>query len=108
MFAAVDPMPMVQLINLLDHQYVCWDKSAEIYFKAPALEDLYAQFAFSQTELKEIKDYVEKNNEMEIVKTTHLTNLDKTKVFCEVKKTIYIATKAHYKKKMKARQLRDH
>ena len=32
MFSAVDPIPMVQLINLLEDKYVVWDKSAEIFF----------------------------------------------------------------------------
>ena len=32
MFSAVDPVPMVQLINLLGPDYVVWDKSAEIHF----------------------------------------------------------------------------
>jgi len=36
MFSAVDPIPMVQLINLLDNEFIVWDKSAEIFFRAPA------------------------------------------------------------------------
>ena len=36
MFAAVDPVPMVQLMELLGKDYVVWDKSAEIFFKRPA------------------------------------------------------------------------
>ena len=30
MFAAVDPIPMVQLMNLLGDGYVVWDKAAQI------------------------------------------------------------------------------
>jgi len=42
LFSAVDPVPMVQLINLLDSQYVVWDKAAAIRFKVPAYEDVVA------------------------------------------------------------------
>jgi len=36
MFSAVDPIPMVQLMNLLDDSYVVWDKSAQIFFQTPS------------------------------------------------------------------------
>jgi len=103
MFSAVDPIPMVQLIHLLDDSYVVWDKSAEIFFKRPAKEDLYAEFHYNLQELEKIKDDVKKKNEIEISKTTFLTNKDKTVIFCEVKKTIYVADKAFFKNKKRRR-----
>jgi len=103
MFSAVDPIPMVQLINLLDSEYVVWDKSAEITFKAPAREDLYAEFTYSREELEQLKQTVNNENETVIIKTTKLTNKNKSKVFCEVKKTLYIASKSHYRNKQKKR-----
>lgn len=101
MFSAVDPIPMIQLINLLDDNYIVWDKSAEILFKRPAKEDLYADFYYTQEELNTIKQKVALNNEMEITKTTSLTNKDRSIVYCEVKKTIYIADKEYFKNKRK-------
>lgn len=101
MFSAVDPIPMIQLMNLIGKNYVVWDKSAEIFFKKPAKEDLYADFNYSEKELAEIKENITKNNEIEITKNTQLTNKDKTQVYCEVKKTIYIADKGFYKQKRK-------
>ncbi len=103
MFSAVDPIPMVQLIIILDNKYIVWDKSAEIFFKIPAKENIYAKFMYSETEIDEIKRQVNKNGEMLITKDTKLTNFDETKIFCEVKKTMYIATKAHYKEKLRKR-----
>lgn len=99
MFSAVDPIPMVQLINLIGTNYVVWDKSAEIIFKKPAKENLYADFNYSEKELIEIKEQVSGENEIEIIKTTKLTNKDRTQVYCEVKKTIYIADKEFFKQK---------
>ena len=101
MFSAVDPIPMVQLINLLDDTYIVWDKSAEIFFKRPARENLYAEFHYSEEELQSIMEGVAANNEIEIQKNTLLTNRDQTTVFCEVRKTIYVADKAYYKQKRK-------
>lgn len=99
MFSAVDPIPMVQLMNILDGSYVVWDKSAEVYFKRPAKEHLYATFTYTKEEVESIKAQVASNQETEIVKVTQLTNRDGSVVYCEVRKLLYIANKAYYKKK---------
>nr|WP_299346120.1 DUF4442 domain-containing protein [Allomuricauda sp.] len=99
MFSAVDPIPMVQLINLLGDDYVVWDKSAEIFFKRPAKEHLYANFIYTLEELEHLKNRVKEENEVEIVKSTYLTGKDQNTVYCEVRKTLYVADKSHYKKK---------
>ncbi len=99
MFSAVDPIPMVQLIHLIGEEFIVWDKAAEISFKRPAKENLYADFTYSMDELDDIKNRVTQENEVEIVKTTLLTNKEKTIVFCEVHKTVYISSKEYFKAK---------
>ena len=99
MFSAVDPFPMTQLMNLIGDDYVVWDKAAEIFFRRPAKEDLYAEFTYTLEEVAEIKNKVTENNEFEIIKKTKLTNKDKTIVFCEVRKTVYIANKIFFTNK---------
>lgn len=101
MFSAVDPIPMVQLINLLGHKYIVWDKSASIEFKRPAKEDLYAEFSYSKEELEEIVEEVTHNKEIEIKKVTQLKNKLGDKVYCEVQKIIYVADKNFFKEKKK-------
>lgn len=103
MFAAVDPIPMVQLINLLGDDYIAWDKSAEVAFRRPAKETLYAQFSYSIEELDDIRARVEAEKEIEIVKQTRLTNEQGTVTYCEVLKTLYVADKKFYKEKRKNR-----
>ena len=103
MFSAVDPFPMTQLMNLIGDDYVIWDKAAEIFFRRPAKEDLYAEFTYSIEELDEIKQKAKANNEFEIIKTTQLTNKDKSIVFCEVRKKVYIANKSFFKAKRSKR-----
>lgn len=104
MFSAVDPIPMVQLINLLGSDYVVWDKSAEIKFKRPANEDLFAHFLFQKEEIEAIKKKVAQEKEIEIVKSTILKDGLGIKEFCTINKTIYIANKSYYKEK---RQRKD-
>ncbi|GAB5472274.1 MAG: DUF4442 domain-containing protein [Maribacter sp.] len=104
MFASVDPIPMVQLIQLLGSNYVVWDKSAEIFFKRPAKEHLFAEFKYTENEVAAIKQKVEDHNETEILKTTQLMNKDGSVVFCEVKKRIYIADKIYFKNKRKTKK----
>lgn len=101
MFSAVDPIPMVQLINLIGEDFVVWDKAAKIFFKRPAKESLYADFTYTVEELEEIKSKVAQENEFEFIKITSLTNKDKTIVYSEVRKTIYVANKAYFKEKRK-------
>jgi hypothetical protein len=99
MFSAVDPIPMVQLIHILGDEYVVWDKSAKIFFKRPAKENLYAEFLYTPEEIENIQKQLALHSEIEILKTTSLTNKDQTVIFCEVHKTIYIANKKYFKEK---------
>ena len=104
LLSSVDPMPMVQLINILGDDYVVWDKSAEIKFKRPGKEKLYAEFRYSQEEINRIKEQVAQQNVIEITKITQLSTKDKEAVVCEVSKTIYVAKKAFYKEKLAKRK----
>ncbi|WP_292900627.1 DUF4442 domain-containing protein [Nonlabens sp.] len=99
MYAAVDPIPMFQLINIIGDEYVVWDKAARIKFKKPAKENLYAEFLYSEKEVTEIKQLVERDKEIEIVKLVELTNKSGTQVYCEIEKVIYVANKEFYKNK---------
>ena len=103
LFSAVDPFPMVQLINIIDRDYVIWDKAAQIRFRRPAFEDLYADFTYTDVELKEIRKRVQQEKEIEIIKSTSLRNKSGDTVFCTVDKTLYIADKQYFKTKRKKR-----
>ena len=82
MFSAVDPFPMTQLMNLIGDEYVVWDKAAEIFFRRPAKEDLFADFIYTDEEIDEIKKKSQEQDEFEIIKSTKLTNKDKSIVYC--------------------------
>ena len=106
LFASVDPIPMVQLMNIIGDDYVIWDKSAEVFFKRPAKENLYAEFIYTKEELDAIKKRVKEEQEIEMVKVTQLMDKGQNKVFCEVRKTLYVANKAFYKEKRKRKMSR--
>ena len=100
MLSATDPIYMIQLLDILGDDYVVWDKSTKIRFKRPANEHAYAIFEFSKDEVKQIKEDVAKNNEIDLVKTLQIESSN-NQVFAVVEKTIYISTKPYYKAKKK-------
>lgn len=104
MLSATDPIFMIQLFNILGNNYVVWDKAASIKFKRPARETCYAVFTFTTDEIIEIKKEVASKNEIDLIKNIKLTNKDESIVFAEVSKTIYVADKQFYKKKLIAKK----
>ncbi|MBU3012020.1 DUF4442 domain-containing protein [Polaribacter vadi] len=106
LFSATDPIFMIQLLNILDTNFVVWDKAASIKFKRPAKETCYVDFIFTSDEIEQIRKDVSEKKEIDLIKNIQLTNKDKTVVFAEVSKTIYIADKRYYKekRKLKAKQ----
>ena len=72
---------------------------SHIQFRKPAFEDLYAEFNYTHEELAELRQRVKKEKEIEIVKSTPLTNKAGDKVFCIVDKTLFIAEKSYFKTK---------
>ncbi|TVZ55120.1 acyl-coenzyme A thioesterase PaaI-like protein [Lutibacter sp. Hel_I_33_5] len=99
LFSATDPIFMIQLLNILDRNYVVWDKEATIKFKRPAFETCYVDFMFTEEEITQLKKEVADKKEIDLVKNIYITNKDKTIVFAEVSKTIYVADKLYYKDK---------
>jgi hypothetical protein len=55
MYAAVDPMYMLLLMKILGKDYVVWDKAANIRFKKPGTQTLYATFIITDAVLAEIQ-----------------------------------------------------
>lgn len=100
LFSATDPIYMVQLINILKDDYVVWDKDANIKYRRPAKETVYAEFSFSEAEINDIKTKVAETGELDLNKSLNIVTKDNT-VIAEVSKTIYIADKVYYKQKRK-------
>lgn len=100
MYAASDPMYMLQLIQILGDDYVVWDKAAKIRFKKPGKSTLYIKFEITDDIIIKIKRELENEGKMDLILHTHW--LDKNNVVhCELEKTLYIATKEYYNKRKK-------
>lgn len=103
MLAATDPIYMIQLIQILGDDYVVWDKAVEARYRTPAKSTIYGEFIFTPQEIKSIKQNVSLKKETDIIKTMHLIDKNQN-IIATFNKTVYIAEKRFYKKKLKARK----
>lgn len=98
LFAATDPIYMIQLVQILGDDYIVWDKAATINYKKPARSKAFATFEFSEPEIDAIKLEVAQSQKINVVK--HLNIISQTnEVFAELEKTMYICTKEYYRLK---------
>ncbi|MDA3904746.1 MAG: DUF4442 domain-containing protein [Bacteroidales bacterium] len=97
-YAAADPIYMIQLIELLGKKYVVWDKSASIRFLRPGDKTLYARFLVSDELLDQIKTDVAKKHEIDLTLDVDFVDLEGV-VYAKVSKVLYIADKSFYKTK---------
>lgn len=95
-YAAVDPMYMLQLIRLLGKKYVVWDKAASIKFIKPVRHTVYARCIITDEILNEIKTNVAANNKYDINIPVRFEDAE-GKIYAEVIKTLYIADAEYYK-----------
>jgi len=97
-YGALDPIYMIQLINILGNKYVVWDKVATIKFIRPIKQEVFARFLISENLITEIKKGIELNKEMEIELSVQFNDGNET-TYAEVIKKLYIADKEYYKQK---------
>jgi hypothetical protein len=104
MYSCVDGIYMVQLINILGDKYVVWDKSATIKFKRPGNTTLFAEFNITDDFITQIKKNIIKHQEKDYHLMVSLKDKE-GKVYAEIEKIIYIASKEFYKNKRIKKQL---
>jgi acyl-coenzyme A thioesterase PaaI-like protein len=97
-YGALDPMYMIQLIQVLGPQYVVWDKAATVQFIRPVSRRVCARFLITDTLIDEIKKTVADKKEMTLELPAWFEDKNGKK-YVEVDKTLYIADKAFYKEK---------
>lgn len=92
-YAAVDPIYMIMLIQNLGPEYVVWDKSAAIRFRRPGRSPLIARFELTKQEMADIQDALSLNASVD--RKYRIEVLDEAgTLHAEVEKVIYIARKA--------------
>lgn len=100
MFSALDPFHMVLLLKCLGKDYIVWDKAANIQFKRPGRGILTAEILYEDQELSSIRQELIKNGRHEFVKSTDWVD-QQGQVIATLQKTIYVATKEHFKNRKK-------
>ncbi len=92
MYAAVDPMYMIMLIQLLGREYVVWDKAATIRFRRPGRSTLFATFTLGDAELEAIRAATASGQSVDRTYNVDLVDADGL-VHASVEKVIYIKRK---------------
>lgn len=92
LYAGIDPIYMIMLIKNLGSRYTVWDKSAQIRFKRPGRETLFAEFLLTEEELAEIKTILQGQSSVDRIYTVEIKDRN-GKVHCSVEKTLYIANR---------------
>ena len=93
LYGAIDPFYMMMLLKTLGDGYVVWDKEADIRFKKPGTETLYARFRLTGEELEAIRAELSTDGTESIDRhyTVDLVDAAGT-VHATVRKTIHIST----------------
>ncbi len=73
-YGAVDPFYMMMLLKTLGDEYVVWDKEAEIRFKKPGRDTLYARFTITDEEIAAIRSELETEGRSRSTATTRSTS----------------------------------
>ncbi|WP_435196015.1 DUF4442 domain-containing protein [Natronomonas sp. EA1] len=89
LYGAVDPFYMVMLMKRLGDDYTVWDKAAEIRFKKPGEETLYAEFQVPDDEVASIREELSPGESLDRVYDVALVDEDGT-VHATCEKTLYI------------------
>ena len=91
MYAAVDPLYMVMLINILGPEYIVWDKAASIKFKQPGRSTLHAEIKITKAETDYIRKALKEQTKLDRIYQIEL--VDETGAVCAVVEKII-----HFKK----------
>jgi hypothetical protein len=97
-YSSTDPIYMTQLIQILGKDYVVWDKAASVNFKKPVRKTVFARFLLTPELIEEVKAKVAQNGKHVFDLPAHYQDKDGT-VYAEISKTLYVASKEHYKNK---------
>lgn len=100
LYAAIDPMYMLQLLWILGNDYIVWDRAASMKFVKPVKTTVYAKFEISDELINTIKTEV--TNSGRYIFELPVTLQDKEGVvYYTATKQLYVATKEHHKLRQK-------
>ena len=89
LYAAVDPVYMILLMQILGPGYTVWDKAASIRFRKPGRTTLFARFLLTEEEIATIRSLADQARSIDRVYTVELADAAGI-VHATIEKTIYI------------------
>jgi len=92
MYAAVDGIYMVMLINVLGPEYIVWDKAGAIRYLRPGRATLYARFLLDEQEIAIIRTLLDQQPVLERIYRIGLVDRDGVE-HASIEKTIHIRRK---------------
>ncbi|WP_312911894.1 DUF4442 domain-containing protein [Natronosalvus caseinilyticus] len=90
-YAAIDPIYAMMLIQALEDSYVVWDRGATIEFEKPGKETLYARFRLPDAELEEIESILETESSTTRTYAVDIVAADGTR-HARAEKEVYVGT----------------
>lgn len=102
-YSSVDPYFMLMFMEILGRDYVVWDKAASVKFIRPITGTVHCRFLISDELVEDVKHHIAMRGEYTYDLPLHYED-GKGKVYAAFSKTIYAASKQHYKQKLAARQ----
>lgn len=99
-YAALDPIYMLQLIKILGDDYIVWDKAATIKFIRPIKTKVMAKFELSYAIVQQILAETKANGKYVITLPVEFRDKGGV-VYASATKDLYIATKEYYKNRQK-------
>lgn len=94
-FSMTDPFYMVMLIQNLGHEYIVWDKAAQIKYLKPGRTDLTAEFQFTEEDLQFIRSSVQKQGKLDWTRKVEVKDLNGV-IVAEVDKVIQIKSRIEH------------
>lgn len=99
LFAITDGAHPMMLMAALGDGYIVWDKAASIRYRKPGRSTLYADFTLPDDEIAAIQVALREFPELERTFQVELKD-DQGIVHAVVERTVYIAEKNHYSRKI--------
>ncbi len=102
-YSSIDPYFMLLFMEVLGKNYVVWDKGASMKFIRPILNKVKCQFLITDELVETVKQKVVEQGEY-IFELPLKYEDEEGKVYATFTKTVYVASKEFYKKKLEARK----
>lgn len=102
LFAITDGVHATMLMVGLQRHVIVWDKNAEIQYRRPGYQTLYANFQIRSEDLDEIREQLDLTHEAEATFTVQIQDPE-GQVYTTVERTLYIADAHFYQQKSQSR-----